>query len=242
MLTTIIVLILMLLVRQGLKSLCVHDRYSHEMPKWMRRVGIWRINGGHSQSIDFNWGYWSPRMGFCLETSPSYEENWFMIRATFLFGTICLILKWRPSDWDANMDVNEAEGHRCGFGINEDILYINKPGQAGIGYWKSWYLPFIHSIHVETKDVGEKHNTTLIDHDLTSVPVTYWETNSFFRYKWTPFKFKVRRLNYDYNGKEVGPGKGSWKGGTMSGTCPMQKKDQIMEVMLATFERHKNGK
>ena len=36
------------------------ERYGHELIKWMKWIGIWRIN---RDSIDFKWGYFAPRFG-----------------------------------------------------------------------------------------------------------------------------------------------------------------------------------
>lgn len=202
------------------RRLFKRDLYRSEVPAILRYLGAWRVNAYQygSASIDFSWGYWAPSQGLRFEISPSYEDNYLNIHLQFFWGSLSIIPKWRPKSWDANMCVNEAQNHRYGFGINSPFAYIN---------WRdkrhAWALPVVETVFLGEQIVGQKQNLIFNDYDGTRVECTYWETVMTHRRKWTPIKIRTRRLNYDFNGAEVGPEKGSWKGGTMSGSCMIPK-------------------
>lgn len=204
------------------------DLYRKQIPWILRKVfKATRINGGRwGNSIDFTWGYWSPRLGFRFEVSPSYEDNYLSILLTGFWGNLCIIPKWRPKSWDPDMCVNTAENHRYSINKNEDFFAV----QWG-KHRKAFRIPFLYSIHLKTVVSEVKHELTFLDYDKEKIKCTYWESVMTFRRMWSPFKYTVRRYNYDFNGKEVGERKGSWKGGTLSGSGFLPGKKSIHVAM-----------
>lgn len=212
------------------------DLFRHEVPWILRKLfKATRISGGRwGNSIEFTWGYWSPRFGFRFEVCPSYEDNYLSITLTGFWGNLCLIPKWRPKSWDPDMGVNDTNEHTYGINKNEDFFSM----QWG-KHRKVFRIPFLYSIHLETIEFEERHNLTFLDYDGEQIECTYWESVMTYRRMWSPFKYTIRRYNYNYNGKEVGERKGSWKGGTLSGSGFLPKKADIHVIMREHIVKNK---
>lgn len=221
------------------KTLFKRDLYGKEVPVLLRYLGAWRVNGGNSgQSIDFRVGkvegYWAPRLGLRFEISPSYEENYFNIHTCFFWGVLSITLPVRPKSWDPAMGVNDTNEHTYGINKNEDFFSV----QWG-KHRKVFRIPFLYSIHLKTVELEERHTITFSDYDGEKIECTYWESVMTYRRMWSPFKYTKRRYNYDYHGKEVGDRKGSWKGGTLSGSGFLPKKADIHVTMREHIVKNK---
>ena len=116
----------------------MRERYSHELPKWMKLLGIWRIN---RESIDFKWGYFAPRAGFELVLNRgTYFDRRYAINFAFGWGKFMVYLPFKTRLEEG------CDMPRYGFAVHNDTFWIYKGGDYEDGQcqnqWISWYLPF----------------------------------------------------------------------------------------------------
>ena len=122
------------------------QRYSHELPRWMRWLGIWRIN---EESIDFKWKYFelsfAPRWAFSLQLlRGGYFDQRYMLNLALGWGQFYITLP---------IKTRLAEGchtPRYGIAIHNNAFWIYTGGKydesigqcTGNDQWITWDLPF----------------------------------------------------------------------------------------------------
>lgn len=117
-------------------------RYSHEIPHWMRLLGVWRIN---RDSIDFKWGYFAPRPAFNLTLHRGgYFNQRYAVTFALGYGVLHIKLPVKTSLKEG------CDMPQYGIAIHNDTFWVYKGGfyDESIGQvqdrnssW-SWYLPF----------------------------------------------------------------------------------------------------
>ena len=120
----------------------MNERYSHELPKWMKILGIQRIN---SESIDFVWGYFAPLLGLELYLNRgTYFDQRYAINFALGWGKFMVRLPFKTKLKEG------CDLPKYGFAVHNDTFWIYKGGyyDESIGQvqdrnssW-SWYLPF----------------------------------------------------------------------------------------------------
>jgi hypothetical protein len=118
------------------------ERFSHELPRWMKLLGIWRIN---RDSIDFKWGYFAPRPAFNLELHRGgYFNQRYAVTIALGYGVLHVKLPFKTKLSEG------CDMPHYGIAIHNDTFWIYKGGfyDESIGQvqdrnssW-SWYLPF----------------------------------------------------------------------------------------------------
>lgn len=217
------------------------ERYSHELPKWMKWLGIWRIN---RESIDFKWGYFAPRAGFELVLNRgTYFDRRYAINLAFGWGKFMVYLPFKTRLEEG------CDMPRYGFAIHNDTLWIYRGGDYEDGQcqnqWWAWYLPFF-SYEFDGHWVMDKDlNWALMGNRNNKGPEpwefrkdgAYTEIHSYaytlksgktqmrsatctiekrqWHRKWLPFlKRHSKAIDIEFS-DEVGERSGSWKGGTI---------------------------
>lgn len=118
------------------------QRYSHEIPVWLRTLGAWRVN---KESIDFNWGYFAPRPAFNIELHRGgyFDQRW-AVTIALGYGLFYFYLPVKTKLSEG------CDMPKYGIAIHNDTFWIYKGGfyDESIGQvqdrnssW-SWYLPF----------------------------------------------------------------------------------------------------
>lgn len=118
------------------------ERFSHELPRWMKLLGIRRIN---RDSVDFNWGYFAPKAGFefVLNRGTYFDQRW----------AINIAIGWGKFMIRSPLKTKLAKGcdpPRYGFAIHNGTFWIYKGGKydesigqcVGNDQWITWDLPF----------------------------------------------------------------------------------------------------
>lgn len=243
------------------------ERYSHELPKWMKLLGIWRIN---RESIDFKWGYFAPRAGFELILNRgTYFDTRYAINFAFGWGKFMVYLPFRTKLEEG------CDMPRYGFAIHNDTFWIYKGGDYEDGQcqnqWISWYLPFF-SWEFDGHWIMDKHRVMVrmgreslnnldglcsydfrIQHAYKEThPYTYTLKNGTvqnrtatctiekrkWHRKWFPFLTKESQtIDIEFN-DEVGERTGTWKGGTLGCGYEMLPNDTI-ETCLRRMEKER---
>ena len=242
------------------------QRYSYEIPKWMKMLGVWRIN---EESIDFKWGYFAPRAGFELVLNRgTYFDQRYAINLALGWGKFMFYLPFKTRlEEGCNMP-------RYGFAIHSDTFWAYKGGDYKDGQcqnqWISWYLPFfsytfdghwIYSKKAEWVQMRFNHKDGRPDSyefrkadALNYVyPYTYklkngtiqerWATCTIERRKWHrkwfPFLTKESTVIDIEFSDEVGERSGTWKGGTVGCTYEL-KPDETVYECLKRMESERN--
>jgi hypothetical protein len=225
------------------------ERYSHELPVWMRLLGIWRINTG---SVDTKWGYFAPRFGFEIKLHRGgYFDQRYAVTICLLWGVFHVYLPFKTSLEEG------CESPDYGLHIHGDTFWIYTGRSSDGCGWITWNLPFFSYIHdgwrVQRKDGSwvsksdswkdeepdgrhiESHpyKYTLSSGEVQQVIAEIHKCSLKWHRKWFPWLTMVRTsIQIDFSG-EVGEGTGSWKGGTVG--CSYDVVEG--ETMLQTLSR-----
>lgn len=239
------------------------QRYSDELPKWMKWLGIWRIN---QVSIDFKWGYFAPRpsLQFVVHRGGYFDQRW----------AVSIALGWGLIHFYLPFKTKLSEGCSLpdyGFAIHNDTfwIYIGGDYDESIGQvqgksWITWNLPFFSHVFDGHWIKDKNLNWVKMDNDLRpwdfkkdgayieTHPYTYTlksgevqhrtatcsiEKRKWHR-KWFPFLTKVRQdIDIEFN-DEVGERTGSWKGGTIGCGYELLPDDTI-ESCLRRMEKER---
>ncbi len=240
----------------------MRELYKHELPKWLRMLGAWRVN---KESVDFKWGYFAPRAGFELVLNRgTYFDRRYAINVALGWGKFMIYLPFKTSLEEG------CDMPRYGFAFHNDTFWIYKGGDYQDGQcqnqWLSWYLPYFswefdgHWIKDKDlnwvkmsryrKDLGPEPWDFRKEGAYTEVlPYTYTLRNGTvqertatctiekrkWHRKWFPFLTKTSQvIDIEFN-DEVGERSGSWKGGTIGCSYDMLPEDTI-ETCLRRME------
>lgn len=240
------------------------ERYSHELPKWMRLLGIWRINRG---SIDFVWGYFAPKFGleFVVHRGGYFDQRW-AITFALLWGVFHVHLPFRTKLSEG------CNTPKYGLAIHNNTLWLYKGGKydnsigqcCGNDQWVTWDLPFFSYVF-DGHWIKDKDGNWI----LMNRPVELWnfrETSAYFethpyRYilgngktqevtatctvekrkwhrKWFPFLTVESYVIEVKFSDEVGEESGSWKGGVLG--CSYESlPNETIEECLRRMERER---
>lgn len=242
------------------------ELYKHELPKWMKLLGIWRIN---RDSIDFNWGYFAPRAGleFVLNRGTYFDKRWAI---NFALGwgkfMVYLPIKTRLEEG--------CDMPRYGFAVHNDTFWLYKGGDYKDGQcqnqWISWYLPFfswsfdghwIFSKKAEWVQMRYERNDCRPDsyefrkeEALNYVyPYTYTLKNGTvqertatctiefrkWHRKWFPLLTKESTVIDIEFSDEVGERTGSWKGGTLGCSYELLPEETVYECLKRMEQERK---
>lgn len=230
------------------------QRYSHELPKWMKLLGIWRIN---PESIDFKWGYFAPRAGLELVLNRgTYFDQRYAINITLGWGKFMFYLPFKTKLEEG------CDMPRYGFAIHNDTFWMYKGGDYENGLchnqWWTWDLPFFsytfdgHWIQNKNREWVQMENRYRDGFPdayefrksgayVEVLPYTYFLKNGKIQIrtatctiekrkwhrKWFPFFTKHSQvIDIEFN-DEVGERSGSWKGGTIGCSYEMLPDDTI---------------
>lgn len=212
------------------------ERYKHEFNWWQRIVAtlttMWRIN---KDSIDFKWGYFSPRFGLeLLLHRGTYFNAHYAISFCFVWGKVQIHLpfKTRLSEGCDMPQYGFYYAHRnlciCWGG-----KYDREWGQVTIPRFYSWDIPFISYVFeyhkMQIDGLWVEYDFDLYDkmdkapkqfnyfHGQEVIPVTVtWSINKRqWHRKWLPW-IKMIHIDYQFeSNEELGPRRGSYKGGTI---------------------------
>lgn len=243
----------------------MRERYKHELPKWLRMLGAWRIN---HESVDFKWGYFAPRPGLELVINRgTYFDRRYAINFALGWGEFMVYLPFKT-----NLDEG-CDMPRYGFAVHSQSLWLYKGGDYDgsqcQNQWIAWDLPFF-SMVFDGHWIKDKQNNWVKMGRLTrgnqeGVPAyefrkTLAATSTHpYRYvlkngtvqeriatctvekrqwhrKWFPFlKLERNVINVEFD-EEVGERTGSWKGGVI-GTSYEILPHETVEQCLGRMER-----
>lgn len=240
------------------------ERYSHELPKWMKLLGIWRIN---QDSIDFVWGYFAPKFGFefVAHRGGYFDQRW-AITFALLWGVFHVRLPFKTKLSEG------CNTPKYGFAIHSNVFwwytggkYDNSIGQCcGNDQWITWDLPFFSHVFdghwIEDKD----RNWVIMDKSVR--PWDFREAHAYtethpYRYtlrsgktqevtatctvekckwhrKWFPFLTMVEHVIAVKFSDEVGEERGSWKGGCLGCSYKLLPNETVEEC-LRRMERER---
>lgn len=231
------------------------QRYSDELPRWVKWLGIWRIN---RDSIDAKWGYFAPRFSFQFVLHRGgYFDQRYALTIAFIWGVFHFYLPFKTK---LKEGCNLPE---YGIAIHNDTLWLYIGGEfdESIGQctkndqWKTWDLPFFsykfdgHWIQNKDRKWTLVENEAYLyrkDQAYTEVhPFTYTlksgtiqertatctvEKRKWHR-KWFPFLARVQEvIDIEFN-DEVGERSGSWKGGTIAMTHELLPNESIADCL-----------
>lgn len=240
----------------------MNETYSHEFDRWQRflqkTLGMWRIN---RDSIDFSWGYFSPRWGLelMLHRGGYFNQN-YAVSFCILWGKfhVTLPIKTKlPKGCDMP---------QYGFSTFENTImfygggkYDESIGQMCGSNCKVWDIPWISYVfeghwildkHNAWQEVGKKG---LPDSWVFRETDAYSETHDYtytlksgevqhrkavctiekrrWHRKWLPWA-KMECREIDVEfDGEVGERTGSWKGGTIGCSYEMQEGETIKQCL-----------
>lgn len=234
------------------------QRYSYEIPKWMKMLGVWRIN---EESIDFKWGYFAPRAGFELVLNRgTYFDQRYAINLALGWGKFMFYLPFKTKLEEG------CDMPRYGFAVHNDTFWIYKGGDYKDGQcqeqWISWYLPFFsytfdgHWIQDKNRQWIKMGSGKLGDGVFScdfreesayseTHPYTYTLKNGTvqnriatctverrkWHRKWFPFLTMERQvIDIEFN-DEVGERSGTWKGGTLGCSYKLKPDETVYECL-----------
>ena len=231
------------------------ERYRHELPRWLRWLGAWRIN---KESIDFVWGYFAPRFGFeAVLHRGGYFDTRYALTLCFIWGKLHVYLPFRTSLGEG------CNLPQYGIAIHNDTFWIHTGGKfdksigqcTGNDQWITWDLPFFSWVF-EGHWIKDKSGTwTLVKNDsyLFREESAYSETHPYvytlnsgvvqnrmatctierrkWHRKWFPWMTQqIDVIDIEFN-EEVGERSGSWKGGTIGCSFEMKPDDTIKTAL-----------
>ena len=244
------------------------ERFSYEIPRWMRLLGVWRIN---KDSIDFKWGYFAPRPSFQVQLHRgAYFNQRYAITLALGYGVLHVKLPFKTKLREG------CDMPKYGIAIHNDTFWIYKGGfyDESIGQvqdrnssW-AWYLPFFsyefdgHWVQDKNRQwvlMGNRHNDGPEAWKFREVDA-YTETHHYqytlqsgkvqertatcsiekrkWHRKWFPFLTRTSQFIDIEFSDEVGERSGSWKGGTIGCSCEMMPADTI-ESCLRRMEKER---
>lgn len=215
------------------------ERYSHEIPKWARKLGVWRVN---RDSIDFRWGYFAPKPGFelVLHRGTYFDTRW-SIGICLGWGKVLVHLPFKTKLKEG------CDMPQYGIAIHNSVLWVYrggkyKDGQTSEKYW-AWDLPFfsytfkghwIENKAGEWVKMRDKHDSAPQPYEFRQeearvekhqykyirdsgeiqdrVATCTHEKRKWHR-KWFPFLTMERRVVDVEFDKKIGERVNSWKGG-----------------------------
>jgi hypothetical protein len=234
------------------------EKYSHEIPKLLRLLGVWRIN---RDSIDFKWGYFAPSFAFeFVIHRGSYFDCRYALSFALGWGLFQIYLPFKTR-LEEGCDMPEY-----GFCVHSDSLWIYKGGDYESGQcqnkWWTWDLPFVSyefdGHWVKDKDdqwvlmKGRKNSSNIEPWEfrkdgayVETLPYRYVlksgvvqertatcsiEKRKWHR-KWFPFLIMERTvIDIKFN-DEVGERSGSWKGGITGCSYDMLPNESIKDCL-----------
>lgn len=236
------------------------ERFSHELPKWMRWLGIWRIN---RDSIDFRWGYFAPQFGlqFVIQRGSYFKQN-YAILFTFGWGTFKIYLPFKTSLPEG------CDMPRYGFGVHYNRLWLYAGGEYDSSYGQmknssiSWELPFLSWEYDFHKMMDKQGTWHYVGRGKT--PWEFAKTDAYtevhpYKYqlkcgkvqdvnatctlhemqwhrKWFSFLRKTRTyIDIEFS-DEIGERSGSWKGGCTGCSWDLTKDNMNIEQALRRME------
>ena len=235
--------------------------YSDELPRWMKWLGIWRVN---TDSVDAHWGYFAPRFGFQFVLHRGgYFDQRYAITVALVWGVFHFYLPFKT---------RLSEGcnlPRYGIAIHNDTLWIYTGGKydesigqcTGNDQWISWYLPFFSYVFEGHWIQDKARNWTLVKDSYQFRKEKAYVEEHLFTYtlkngkiqertatctiekrkwhrKWFPFLTKTREVIDIEFSDEVGERSGSWKGGVIGMSHDLLPNESIA-VCLERLERDK---
>ena len=242
----------------------MRERYSYELPKWMKLLGIWRIN---RDSIDFKWGYFAPRAGLELVLNRgTYFDQRYAINFALGWGKFMVYLPFRTKLEEG------CDMPRYGVAVHNDTFWIYKGGDYQDGQcqnqWISWYLPFFSYTFVGHWIEDKDHNWVRMSHRKHKGPEpwdfrkdkAYVEVHPYkytlkngtvqqrtatctvekriWHRKWFPFlKRESTVIDVEFS-DEVGERSGSWKGGTIGCSYEMLPDETVYDT-ISRMERER---
>lgn len=234
------------------------ELYSHEIPKWIRALGVWRIN---KDSIDAKWGCFAPRFGFELKLHRGgYFDQHIAISFCLIWGWfyIKLPFKTKLSEGCNLPDYGISIFGNC-LWIHIGGKYDEKMGQCtGNDQSIVWELPYffpifrLHEVQQEdgtwvpyiaewdNANKGKSDNRyietypfdyTLRDGQIQKRVATVYKERRTWTKKWFPFLKEIHTcLNVHFD-KEVGRRSGTWKGGIIGTSIEMLPNETMLDAL-----------
>lgn len=243
----------------------MRERYRYELPKWMRWLGVKRIN---KESIDFVWGYFAPRASFeFVINRGTYFDQRYAINVALGWGKFMFYLPFKTRLEEG------CDMPRYGFATHNNTFWIYKGGDYKDGQcqnqWISWYLPFFSydfdGHWIKDKDLNwvkmkfkqndgrpdswdfrkdgayvevHPYKYTLNNGVVQERTATCTVEKRLWHRKWFPFlKKQSHVIDIEFD-DEVGERSGSWKGGTLGCSWDMLPDDTIL-TSLRRMERER---
>jgi hypothetical protein len=229
----------------------MRERYSYELPKWMKLLGVKRIN---TDSVDFKWGYFAPRPALELVLNRgTYFDCRYAINFALGWGKFMIYLPFKTKLEEG------CDMPRYGFAVHNNTLWFYKGGDYDEGQcqnqWITWDLPYFswkfegHWILNKSKQWSlvesgsyqyrkdsayvEVHPFTYILKNGTIQERTATctiEKRKWYR-KWFPFLTMTRQVIDIEFSDEVGERSGTWKGGTIGMSYDLRSDESIAECL-----------
>lgn len=124
------------------KKAKMKQRYSYELPKWMKLLGIWRVN---EDSVDAKWGYFAPRAGLEFYISRGgYFDQRYEVSFALGWGKFMIRLPFKTKLKEG------CDAPKYGFAVHNNTFWIYIGGEydesmgqcTGNDQWITWDLPF----------------------------------------------------------------------------------------------------
>lgn len=235
------------------------ETYDHEFNKWQRLFAklttMWRIN---HDSIDFKWGYFAPRFGFELMLHRGgYFDSHYKISFCIIWGMFSISLPFKTSLGEGcSLPKFGIEIHNNTFWLHYGGKYDESFGQVTGKSWITWDLPFFSLVYnghwiqsggrfvkVPEYKPGEIRINPIPDTELhflsyrrspdqvqTRIATCHVSCRQWHR-KWFPFaKLTVHNLEVELD-RELGPGTGSWKGGTTGFGIEIKPNETMLQAL-----------
>jgi len=236
-----------------------------EVAKWefnwwqrvlQKTVGMCRIN---RDSIDFSWGYFSPRFGFSLILNQGYYfDQQYSITVCLGWGVLHVKLPFKTTLEES------CEWSQYGIQIHNQTLWVHYGRDTDSWkqskYW-SWGLPWFTSIHdsheIMTGSGWKKvpytdyrnedgivkqvfpYEYSLVSGEVQERTAEVIQERRTWHRKWFPFVKSTREYIDITFSDEVGEESGSWKGGCIGCSYDMLH-GETPEQTLRRMEKERN--